>query len=128
MPGPIFSHHSGINGHPCTHKPFWEKGVGEPRGNCLATPHQSRCRALSPLGVPDMTMPASPEKVWGAHKNVPGPKPQIGGKGNVCKKLPKPDFPDGGPKRGPAEGLNFLAGPNLPQTLGQRRAQPGPVN
>ena len=51
----------------CTHNDLGVKGCGE--AGAIASPPaliNAVVDALSPLGVTDMTMPASPEKVWRA--------------------------------------------------------------
>jgi len=51
----------------CTHNDLGVKGCGE--AGAIASPPaliNAVIDALSPLGVTDMSMPASPEKVWRA--------------------------------------------------------------
>jgi len=55
----------------CTHNDLGVKGCGE--AGAIASPPaliNAVVDALSPLGVTDMTMPASPEKVWRAIQNA----------------------------------------------------------
>ena len=55
----------------CTHNDLGVKGCGE--AGAIASPpalNNAVVDALSPLGVTDMTMPASPEKVWRAIQNA----------------------------------------------------------
>ena len=56
----------------CTHNPLGSKGVGEV-GAIGSTPAviNAVLDALSPLGVTDITMPATPLKVWQAIHNAP---------------------------------------------------------
>jgi carbon-monoxide dehydrogenase large subunit len=52
---------------PCTHNPIGAKGVGEV--GAIGVPPaviNAVLDALAPLGVTDISMPASPEKVWRA--------------------------------------------------------------
>jgi carbon-monoxide dehydrogenase large subunit len=52
---------------PCTHNPLGVKGCGE-AGAIGSTPAVMNAvvNALAPLGIDDLTMPATPEKVWRA--------------------------------------------------------------
>jgi carbon-monoxide dehydrogenase large subunit len=52
---------------PCRTNPLGVKGAGE--GGCVAAPPaaiNAILDALRPLGVPDIEMPATPERVWRA--------------------------------------------------------------
>lgn len=56
-----------VKGTPCTHNPLGVKGCGE--AGAIGSPAalmNALCDALSPLGVRDLDMPASPHNVWKA--------------------------------------------------------------
>ena len=55
----------------CTHNPLGSKGVGEV-GAIGSTPAviNAVLDALAPLGVTDIAMPASPQRVWQAINSV----------------------------------------------------------
>jgi carbon-monoxide dehydrogenase large subunit len=58
---------------PCTHNPLGVKGVGEV--GAIGVPPaviNAVIDALAPLGVTDISMPATPEKVWRAIQNAKG--------------------------------------------------------
>jgi carbon-monoxide dehydrogenase large subunit len=58
---------------PCTHNPLGVKGVGEV--GAIGVPPaviNAVIDALAPLGVTDMSMPATPEKVWRAIRDAKG--------------------------------------------------------
>jgi carbon-monoxide dehydrogenase large subunit len=62
------------HGTPCTHNPLGVKGCGE--AGAIGAPvavMNAVIDALAPLGITDLTMPATPEKVWRAIRQ--GPKP-----------------------------------------------------
>ena len=55
----------GYTNTPCTHNDLGVKGCGE--AGAIASPPaiiNAIIDALSPLGVTDMSMPATPQKVW----------------------------------------------------------------
>ena len=57
----------GYTNTPCTHNDLGVKGCGE--AGAIASPPaliNAVIDALSPLGVTDMSMPATPQKVWKA--------------------------------------------------------------
>jgi carbon-monoxide dehydrogenase large subunit len=60
----------------CTHNPIGVKGVGE--SGAIGVPPaviNAVLDALAPLGVTDISMPATPEKVWRAIQAAKGAKP-----------------------------------------------------
>ncbi|MFT3775804.1 MAG: xanthine dehydrogenase family protein molybdopterin-binding subunit [Minicystis sp.] len=62
---------------PCTHNPIGAKGVGEV--GAIGVPPaviNAVLDALRPLGVTDIQMPATPEKVWRAIRDAQGRKAQ----------------------------------------------------
>jgi len=58
---------------PCPHNPLGAKGAGE-AGTIAATACVANavCDALAPLGVRDIRMPMTPERVWRAINTAPG--------------------------------------------------------
>jgi carbon-monoxide dehydrogenase large subunit len=57
----------GTHGTPCTHNPLGVKGCGEAGAiGAPAAVMNAVVSALSPLGVTDLEMPATPERVWRA--------------------------------------------------------------
>ena len=57
----------GTHGTPCTHNPLGVKGCGE--AGAIGSPAavmNAVVNALAPLGVSDLEMPATPERVWRA--------------------------------------------------------------
>ena len=58
---------------PSTTNPLGAKGVGE-GGTVASTPNVMNAilDAISPLGVTDVPMPATPERVWRALRDVHG--------------------------------------------------------
>jgi aerobic carbon-monoxide dehydrogenase large subunit len=57
----------GTHGTPCTHNPLGVKGCGEAGAiGAPAAVMNAVVNALAPLGVNDLSMPATPEKVWRA--------------------------------------------------------------
>jgi carbon-monoxide dehydrogenase large subunit len=61
----------------CTHNPIGAKGVGEV--GAIGVPPaviNAVLDALRPLGVTDIQMPATPEKVWRAIRDAQGRKAQ----------------------------------------------------
>jgi carbon-monoxide dehydrogenase large subunit len=58
---------------PSTTNPLGAKGVGE-GGTVASTPTVMNAilNALSPLGVSDVSMPATPERIWRAIRENPG--------------------------------------------------------
>lgn len=66
----------GIHATHCTHNPIGAKGVGEV--GAIGSPPaviNAVIDALSPLGITDMSMPATPEKVWKAITNAKAKQP-----------------------------------------------------
>jgi carbon-monoxide dehydrogenase large subunit len=62
------------NGTPCTHNPLGVKGCGE--AGAIGAPAaimNAVVNALAPFGVTDMTMPATPERVWRAMHHAAAP-------------------------------------------------------
>ncbi|QCP47829.1 xanthine dehydrogenase family protein molybdopterin-binding subunit [Trinickia violacea] len=62
-------------GTPCTHNPLGVKGCGE--AGAIGSPPaviNAILDALSPLGVKDLQMPASPHRVWSAIQAAQNPK------------------------------------------------------
>jgi carbon-monoxide dehydrogenase large subunit len=64
---------------PSTSNPLGVKGVGE-GGTVAATPAVMNAilDALAPLGVSDVAMPATPERIWRAIRERPPGAPQPG--------------------------------------------------
>jgi len=70
----------GNHSTPCTHNPTGIKGVGEV--GAIGVPPaviNAVIDALAPLGVTDIDMPATPEKVWRAIAAAAPETPEIGG-------------------------------------------------
>jgi aerobic carbon-monoxide dehydrogenase large subunit len=64
----------GTHGTPCTHNPLGVKGCGEAGAiGAPAAVMNAVVNALAPLGVSDLEMPATPERVWRAiaERNMP---------------------------------------------------------
>jgi carbon-monoxide dehydrogenase large subunit len=58
---------------PCTHNPLGVKGCGEAGAiGAPAAVMNAIVDALSPLGVRDIEMPATPQRVWRAIQNAKG--------------------------------------------------------
>ncbi|MET0632115.1 MAG: xanthine dehydrogenase family protein molybdopterin-binding subunit [Xanthobacteraceae bacterium] len=64
---------------PCTHNPLGAKGCGE--AGSIGSPAAlvgAALDALAPLGVTDLEMPLTPERVWQAIRNAPKKLPAVG--------------------------------------------------
>jgi carbon-monoxide dehydrogenase large subunit len=65
----------GTHGTPCTHNPLGVKGCGEAGAiGAPAAVMNAVVNALAPLGVSDLEMPATPERVWRAIAEHSTPK------------------------------------------------------